>query len=60
MPVTLGMHGHLNGRIELEGGLEGLFLLINDTLIIYKKLLRCNNELQSKLIRVQNTVFYRI
>ena len=32
MPVISAMHGHLNEHAELEGGLEGLFLLINDTL----------------------------
>ena len=34
-----------NSHAELEGGVEGLFLLIDDTFLVYKQLLRyCNNN----------------
>ena len=33
-----------NSRTELEGGVMGLFVLINTTLLVYKQLSRHNNS----------------
>ena len=50
-PVTLVTHGRLNywkmasnSRTEFDGGVMGLFVLINTTLLAYKQLSRHNDS----------------